>query len=182
MSDDQQFNLSVREAPESWRQAEEESPTTNDGRGLQQARAVAVPIGKRVSMFSTLVAGLLGGLVGGTAWYLMETQGISRTSWIAVPIGILIPLLIRVAAGGADSSIRAGVSVFAYFLTICAVMFLLTRQELIGLYGEVPGLQGFEQQVLSRRFNRASDLLAYGLGAICSIQVSILLRDTSPRR
>lgn len=182
MSNDQQLDMSVKDAPESWLEAEHESPTTPDGRALQKAQAARVPIGKRVSLFSTLIAGLLGGLVGGTAWYLMETQGVGRTPWIAVAIGLLIPVLIRLAAGGADSSIRAGVSLLSYFFTLCMVMFLLTRLELIGLYGEIPSLSGFEQQVLRRRFSRPTDLLAYALGAVCTIQVSILLRDSTPRR
>ena len=182
MNKDQQFDMSVQEAPEHWRTAEEASPSTPDGQSLNRTRAGAFPIGKRVSLFSTLVAGALGGLVGGTAWYLIETLAFGRTPWIAVAMGLLIPVLVRIAAGGADSSIRAGVSLLAYFIALCAVLFLLTRRELIDVFGEFPGLSTFEQQVINRRFTNLTDIVAYVVGALCTIQVSILLRDNTPRR
>jgi len=171
--------LSIRNTPELWHVAQEESPVKADSSPLSKTRKVRlIPKGDRVSVFAASIAALLGGLVGGIAWYLGARWGFIESPWIAIALGIFIPVVVRVASGSGDAPIRAGASFALYVVTLLAVLSLLTRSDLVTLYGaQLGGFDVFEARFKTRYFNEAQQFIAYGLGAVASIQVSYLFKE-----
>ena len=169
------LDLSRDQTPPEWLAAEQDSPQGDD-RPLTRTSARVAPKGERASVFTSTISALAAALIGGIAWYWIEITGIYQGPWIAVALGLLMAVVVRIGSGGHESSYLGAVAVVGYLLTLLAVLLLITRRELLDVYGTIDGLQQYEDRLLSTRLRDPIHLLAYALGAFVTFQVTHLLR------
>lgn len=174
----QEKDLSVRTSPPSWRDAQEDSPVKTDNSPLKRTEKVRLmPKGDRVSIFAACIAAMLGGLVGGIGWYLSARWGYVEGPWIAVGLGVLIPVVVRVASSSGDAPIRAGASFAFYLITLLAVLSLLTRDDQLAIYGQIGDFDSFGARFKARYFKDTTQIAAYAVGAIASLQLSFMFKE-----
>ena len=168
------FDLSMAHVPADWVDAQIVSPLgTGDTKPLSgTARFSAIPTSNE-SPFISNVAALGAAFLAGTAWFLVESFGVSRGPWLTVAVGAFIGFAVRLPAVG-DRSYRAMVSVAAYLLTVLAVLILVTHRDLSTIYGSNYDFQEYEDTLIRTRFRSGLHLLAYGVGAVAAAKIGSL--------
>lgn len=171
------YDLGVENLPESWLQAEIDSPA-NDGVTPQQGekRRMVMPKGHRTSPLTILLSSLLGACVAGVAWYLVARFDVYDGPWAAIPVGAAIAVIVRASCGAGDVPVRAMSSFLSYLAVLLAVVVFLTWGDVSAIYGEV-GFGAYEDFLVENRLRRLDHVAAYLLGAGAAIQVSHLLRE-----
>ena len=171
----EEFDLSTTTIPESWSEAAKDAPV-GDGSPLRKVPLVQnPPIRNSVDMFSACVATTAVAIVSGSSWYLLGTNGVT-TPWIAVALGVVIAISVRLGGGSPDVHSRAMLSLLFYLATASVVIFLIARVNYADLYGSSPDLADFEQELLHSRLTDPIAILAWFVGGLSSVWTSRLLR------
>jgi hypothetical protein len=172
------YDLSVKTTPPEWFDAERDSPQ-DKGRGgfRNKSTATVAPILRKADSGTLLLSGVLAAIVVGGAWMAVELLGLFGSPWLAVPAGILIALIIRAGSGAADPDGRATVAAISYLAMFLVVMTILTRREVIDIYGDASDIFLLEENLFRRRFSRIDQLVAYTVGWAASWLVSSWLRN-----
>lgn len=160
------YDLSMSHVPAGWVEAQGASPIGNIGAPTMAttARFSTMPSSSG-SSFIPNVAALGASLATGTAWLLIDVQNIYSGPWIAILVGAIIALAIRITGLG-EAPYKAMLALSAYLLTTLAVLILATRQDLATVYGSGYSFGDYEDTLIRTRFQDAAQLVAYGLGAI----------------
>ena len=170
-----EYDLSVNNLPESWIQAELDSPTSNVTATANQQSSKTMPTGLRTSSMNILLSSVLGAFVAGLAWYFVAWTGVYTGPWIAVAVAASIALVVRLACGPGDIPVRALSSVLAYLTVVVGVLVALAWAGVTEVYGE-GDFATFERFIIDNRLKRADHLVAYGLGVLVTIHLSHLTR------
>lgn len=173
------FDMSLETVPGGWRDAQLESPIDqiDDGFTNRSGRFGTIPTGQQSSFIGN-VAALGASFVTGTLWYLCEVLDLYRGPWVAVAMGAVIALAVRLAGGSLGPSYRAVLSVASYLLTLLLLLMLITHRELTDIYGGIAEFQSYEQTLVRTRLQDPTHLIAYGFGGFVAAQIAYLHRPT----
>ena len=170
-------NLSMRNTPWEWFEAERQSPQDPEwAKTRVKANPSVAPIARKTNATSLLLSGVVALLLTGSAWAAAEILGLFGTPWLTVPAGALIALIIRAACGRGDAEGRATVAAITYLITLLIVLGVLTRREIHEIYGDTNDVLLLEENLFRRRFSRVDQLVAYVLGWAVAWFGSIWLR------
>lgn len=173
---DNRFDVSMETVPEGWVEAQSASPV-----GLAAINSLA-----RSPRFATIptpsespyvanVTALGASFITGTVWYLVALFDVYDGPWIATLAAAIISLAVQLA-GGADRTYRAALSVTFYLITLLIVLLMITHRQLIDVYGTAGGFRNYEDVLVRTRLQNPVHMLAYGLGALLSVQISFFHR------
>ena len=168
--------FSVRTVPDSWVDAQEESGTP-DPNPLPAKRAVGVvPIRGDADVLTGGLAGLAMAVVVGASWYAFESQDVVESPWLAIPVGILIALAVRLGSGADHSDVRATVSLMFYFVTVFGVAYFVEAYDYRQLYNANPDFAASQTELVRDRLTEPETMLAWAIGLLATLQTGYLLR------
>jgi hypothetical protein len=173
---EQDLDFSVDSIPESWHEAAVEAPKA-ERRPLRAAGPVELlPTGISADLATASLAGLAMSIVAGYAWYELATAAGLTSPWVAVGLGVVVAVAVRLGGGAHDPQSRAVLSLLLYLATWSIVMFGISRYLFADLYGSSPSLVEYEQAFLHSRLAEPPAIVAWVAGAVASVKVSYLLR------
>lgn len=174
MGTDHDLDFSTSTAPESWFEAAAQAPKGDEQRPFVQPSVLPVlPVNNRIDLLMTALTSVAMSVVAGYAWYQMDSSGTLRTPWLAVALGVLIALAVRLGGGKGDRGSRAIVAGTFYSVTLVAVTCLAARHNWAVLYGD-NGLVSFEEDLM-RRIADPVTLVAWAIGGYATVKLSLLL-------
>lgn len=174
MGTDHDLDFSTSTAPESWFEAAAQAPKGDEQRPFVQPGVLPVlPVNNRIDLLMTALTSVAMSVVAGYAWYQMDASGTLRTPWLAVALGVLIALAVRLGGGKGDRGSRAIVAGTFYTVTLVAVTCLAARHNWTVLYGD-NGLVSFEEDLM-RRIADPITLVAWAIGGYATVKLSLLL-------
>jgi hypothetical protein len=172
----ERHDLSIRNTPQEWYTAEEQSPQDRTLAGTRhQLSPTFIPMRRRLDGSTVFLSGAVALILTSVAWIATEVLGLFGSPWLAVPAGVLIALVIRAGCGQDDAEGRGTASAIVYLVTFLVVMAFLTRSEIHQIYGDT-GVGLLEQNLFRRRFSRIDQLAAYAIGWATSWYTSLWLR------
>ncbi len=176
MSTKTRLDFDLKTAPDSWHIAAEEGPE-GDPTPLRRKRYIGtLPVATQIDFITSFLAALALSTVFGTLWYLIETKNGSRSPWMAVGLGVVIAIAVRLGGGRDHPDTRAVISVVFYLSTLLVVAYLVERHYNIALWGRHSSLAGSEQALVKYRLTEPVTLAAWCLGLAATVQLSYLLR------
>ncbi len=166
------YNVAMDTVPSEWIEAQIDSPTgAGDAKALPRARRInTIPTGMG-NPYVANIAAVGTGFVGGAVWYALAELNLYSGPWVAPLIGAVIGLLVLLA-GGTDRIYRSVLCLGVYCTVLLIVLMLLTRSQLIEIYGAAGGFENYEQALLRTRLQNSTNVTAYALGALASILLS----------
>jgi hypothetical protein len=171
-----ELNFSLRNVPDTWNEAAAEAPE-GDNAPLRRKRIVGqLPQRYEVDVLTATIAGLSLAVISGVTWYLLETRGAMTSPWIAVAMGVVIAMAVRLGAGRNHPEVRATISVILYLSGVFIVAYLIERHQFVRLYGGEASIAGGERGLVRDRLTQPLTLLAWSLGLFVSVQLSYILR------
>jgi hypothetical protein len=170
------YDFGLRTAPDHWQEAALEAPE-GDPTPLRRKRHVGtLPVSNQMDFVTSFLAALCMAAVCGTAWYLIETNHAVRYPWLAVALGALLAVAVRLGGGRDHAETRAVMSVVFYLATLLIVAYLVERWYHIALWGPGSTLVGGERGLVRHRLTEPVTLAAWCLGLVATVQLSYLLR------
>ncbi len=162
--------LSTRGVPESWLQAEKESPT---GESVSMfAGEFSALVERKQSHAGTLfLGGLLSIVIIGPLWYLAEATGLANFPWIAAVAGCLVGLLIRLSCSAADPGPRVMLAVNSFVLVAVAVAAVSAFVDVGEIYGAATSMANYEFY-LQARFRNLQRVAAHGVGLVAAVYLA----------
>lgn len=173
MGTDHDLDFSTSTAPESWFEAAAQAPKGEERPFTQAGMLPVLPVNNRIDLLMTALTSVAMSVVAGYAWYQMDASGTLRTPWLAVALGVLIALAVRLGGGRGDRGSRAIVAGTFYVVTLVAVTCLAARHNWTVLYGD-NGLVSFEEDLM-RRIADPITLVAWAIGGYATVKLSLLL-------
>lgn len=171
------YDLSIDGIPKHWVEAQDQSPIGGgDFRPIKQSAHLSVIPRRRESPFVANVAALAGAFLGGAAWYFADLLELYRGPWAAVAVGALIAVVVRLTSSAAPAY-RAAIAVAGYLLTLLVVLILITHRDLTAIYGDTGTLDAYEDTLIRTRLQDLGHLVAYGLGALASVVITVVGDD-----
>ena len=168
------YDLSIDGVPDHWVEAQQQSPIgAGDSRPIKHSAHFSVIPRRRESPFVANVAALAGAFLGGATWYFTDLLELYRGPWAAVAVGAFIAVIVRLTSR-ALPAYRSAIAVAAYLLTLLLVLILITHRDLSAIYGDAGTLAAYEDTLIRTRFQDLGHLLAYGLGALGAVVISVV--------
>lgn len=172
------FDFSVRTAPDEWNTAAADAPE-GDEKPLYRKRVVGdLPVRYEFDALTSSIAALAVSIAVGVSWYVLEINNALRTPWVAVILGIIIAIAVRLGAGPHVPEARATLSVIFYLGTLLTVAYMIERYQFIAVYGSEASIAGGERGLVRDRLTQPGTVAAWALGLLATIQSSYLLRRT----
>lgn len=179
---DTETNYSLRNTPDSWNQAAEEADIVPDSTPLGRRRVMpSIPEREQSDIVSGTIFGGLIALAGGWLWYQGEVASVGQLAWVAPLLGVALAVVIRIAAGGRDSDVRATLAAVLYLLTILAVAYLVERAQFIQTYGDATQFWNSNTALLRNRISEPMTISSWLLGLVLAIQLSYSLGNRRKR-
>ena len=175
MNSPDSLDFASQPVPDEWLEAEAEAPQLDSQRRRPREMRRTPPVATSLDMFAAIVAGAATSIVFGYGWYELQMSGFT-TPWVAVVLGAVIALAIRLGGGREDVQARSMVALLTYIATASVVVFIIARSNYISLYGARPGLTNFEDELLHSRLTEPETILAWLLGAAAAVFTSRLFR------
>lgn len=170
------FDFGLRTAPDSWHAAADDAPE-GDPTPLRRKRYVGtLPVSTQMDYITSFLAALAMSAIFGTFWYLIETNRGMRNPWLAVGLGVLVAVAVRLGGGPRHPDTRAVISVVFYLSTLFVVSYLVERHYHISLWGSGSSFDGSEQGLVKFRLTQPETLVAWCIGLAATVQISYLLR------
>ncbi len=173
MGTDHDLDFSTSTAPESWFEAAAQAPKGEERPFTQASMLTVLPVNNRIDLLMTALTSVAMSVVAGYAWYQMDASGTLRSPWLAVALGVLIAVAVRLGGGKGDRGSRAIVAAGFYAVTLLAVTSMAARHNWTVLYGD-NGLVSFEEDLM-RRIADPITLVAWALGGFTAVKLSLLL-------
>lgn len=171
-----EFDFSIRNVPDAWNDAAEEGPE-GDAVPLRRKRVVGqIPHHYDLDLLTACLAGMSMAIVAGTSWYFLEIRNAVTTPWLAMVLGLLIAMAVRLGAGEHHAEVRATISVIFYIATIFTVAYMVERYQFVSLYGNDAVMAGSERGLVRDRLTEPVTLAAWSIGVLVTMQASYLLR------
>jgi len=113
MTDIDSTTFSMKTIPDTWVDAENDAGGA-DNTPLLKTRAVnVVPIRQDADALTGTVAAFSMSVITGVVWYLYESRDVVTSPWLAVPVGILIAIAVRLGTGANHGDVRATISLIS---------------------------------------------------------------------
>ncbi|MEM8922911.1 MAG: hypothetical protein AAGD35_05370 [Actinomycetota bacterium] len=149
MGSPQQTNFSNQPIPQSWTDAAMEAPQAASpfqAHHHHPHRMRVVP-GKGIDLFAASFSALATSMVTGFSWFVLSGWGLN-TPWLALGVGLGIALVLRMAGGKGDVTLRIALSLMFYILTAGVIMLLITIRDYQALYSVTPSLAQLEDELI----------------------------------
>jgi hypothetical protein len=172
-------NYSVRNAPEAWgaAAAAAELIATEDTSPLRRKRILPrIPIRDDADLVTSIVGGGILAVIVGWAWFEHETTTLGQSPWIALILGVIVAIGVRLGNGPHHADVRATLSSVIYLLTLLAVAYMVERHSYLSVYGSADSFWAGDMYVLRNRIGQPEIMGFWVLGLIGTIQTSYLLR------
>ncbi len=177
MKSETTFDFSIRSVPDEWKDAAEQAPELDAGI-MRAKRTVRVrPSTERVDIMTSVIAALAISGVTGVAWYLFETRGVSDSPLLAILLGLVISIAVRLGGGPGDPDIRATISFIFYLTTVLAVAYMVERYDYQVTYRATPNLDQTEYWIVRDRLKEPTVILGWAAGLVLSTQISYVTRE-----
>lgn len=181
MTDIDSTSFSMKTVPDTWVAAQDESGPV-DNTPLKKNRPVnVVPIRQDADALTGTVAALTMAVMSGVFWYLYETRDIGASPWLAVPVGMLIAVGVRLGTGPDHSDVRATISLIFYFLTIFGTAFFVESHDYLLVFGERPGFSELQTELVRDRLTQPMTMVAWLAGMIATLQTGFALNRRKPK-
>ena len=174
--------FSMKTVPETWIEAEGEAGG-NDNRPLKKDRPVnGMPIREDADALTGVVAAFAMSVITGVVWYLYESNDVLTTPWLAVPVGVLIAVAVRLGTGPNHSDVRATISLIFYILTVFVTAFFIESRDYLIIFGERPGFKELQTELVRDRLTQPMTMVAWVVGMIANVQTGLALNARKVRR
>ncbi len=171
--------FSMKTVPDSWREAETEAGVP-DPTPLRKDRAVSVvPIRQDADVLTGVVAALCMSIMTGVCWYLYESRDVITTPWLAIPVGVLIAIAVRLGTGANHGDVKATISLIFYILTVFVVAFFIESRDFLLVFGHRPSFTELQTELVRDRLTQPMTMLGWLLGLVANLQTGFAL---TPRR
>ncbi len=158
--------LSSRGVPQSWLEAEKDSPSGDSGALFGGEFSALVE--RRQSHAGTLfLGGLLAMVIVGPLWYLGEATGLADIPWIAAVAGCLVGLIVRLTCSAADSGPRLMLALNSFVIVAVAVSVVAAFVDVGEIYGAATTMANYEFY-LQARFRNLHRLAAHAIGMVAA--------------
>lgn len=179
---DIETDYSLRNTPDSWNQAAEEADNVPDSSPLGRRRVMpSIPEREQSDIVSGSIFGGLVGLAGGYVWYHGEVASVGQLAWAAPLLGAALAIVIRIAAGGRDSDVRATLAAVFYLLTVLGVAYLVERAQFIETYGDATQFWNSNSALIRNRISEPWTISSWLFGLILAVQLSYSLGNRRRR-
>lgn len=176
MTDIDAQTFSMKTVPDAWVDAQNESSTVQDNTPLAKNRAVkVVPIRQEADAITGSVAALAMSVISGIVWYLYESNDVVTSPWLAVPVGVLIAVAVRLGSGANHGDVRATISLIFYILTIFVTAFFIESRDYLLVFGERPGFAELQTELVRDRLTQPMTMVAWMFGLFANLQTGFAL-------
>ncbi len=136
---DSNLQFSVRDIPESWTEAAAEGPEATPGPLVDRRQSGRrLPSGAKPDLVTGMLTGIAMTVISGAAWFSINLSGSYRGPWLAVLLGALVAISVRLGAGPAGPEMRLTVGAALYIISLVSTTFVIIRGNYIALYGRAP--------------------------------------------
>lgn len=171
-------NFSVRTVPESWRAAAAEAPKAEPGPLVDRSRrGQRLPTGLRPDIVTGTLTGIAMAVISGAAWYSLSVGAIYRGPWLAVLMGILVAVSVRLGAGPAGPEMRMTAGATLYVLSVIVTHYFIARQDHITLFREQPSAAQVEDILTSQYLSEPVVIVAWIVGLLAMGWCTFALTD-----
>jgi hypothetical protein len=171
------LDFSASTAPDSWYEAAAQAPQGAERPVTSSSFLPTLPSSRGVDLAMACLTTLAMSVACGYAWYQIDTTQMVRSPWLAVALGVMIAVAVRLGGGRRDRETRAALAGLFYVVTLLSVAFLATRHSYVDLYGSSPSLVSFEEELFRSRFSDPWTVVAWFAGAVTAVKLSLLLGD-----
>lgn len=179
MTDIDSTTFSMKSIPDNWIEAESEAGGA-DNTPLLKTRAVdVVPIRQEADAITGTVAALAMSVMTGLVWYLYESRDVITSPWLAVPVGVLISIAVRLGTGANHSDVRATISLIFYILTVFITAFFIESRDFLLVFGQRPDFYELQTELVRDRLTQPNTMVAWIAGLFATLQTGFAL---SPKK
>lgn len=177
MTDIDSTKFSMKSVPDSWVEAQHEAGGF-DNSPLKHNRAVSiVPIRQDADALTGSVGALAMSVITGLCWYLYESRDIVSSPWLAIPVGMLIAVAVRLGSGGNHSDVRATIALIFYILTVFITAFFIESRDFLLVFGERPGFYELQTELVRDRLTQPTTMVAWVAGVFATLQTGFALNN-----
>ncbi len=177
---DTTLDFSMTSVPDEWHDAATEAPES-DAKPIRRKRALAViPSMDRADLVTGSIAAIGMAVVGGVAWFAIETRDHATTPWMAVGLAILMAIAVRLGCGRPEPEIRATLATIFYMLALFGTVYMIERYDFVLTYGYAPDLASAENALVRDRLTSPETVIAWVVGLLVVIQMSYFSRRRLP--
>lgn len=182
MTDIDSTSFSMKTVPDSWIEAENEAGLV-DHTPLKKERAVGVvPIRQEADVLTGFVAAFCMSVVTGLCWYLYESRDVITTPWLAVPVGVLIAVAVRLGTGPNHGDVKATISLIFYILTVFVTAFFIESRDYLLVFGHRPDFDELQTELVRDRLTEPMTMVGWIVGMIANLQTGFALNARRTRR
>ncbi len=164
--------------PDDWRSAAEDGPE-QDFSPLQNSgkrKLRIAPAAEKVDLVTGTIAAISMTFVAAVLWFALETRGHIVSPWLAVGMGALVAVAVRLGGTRANPEVRATLAVIVYLIGLLITIFFIERFDYILTYGFAPDFDATEGVFVRDRFTDPQTVAAWAMGVVVAVQVSYLTR------
>ena len=167
-----QLDFSVREMPQAWLDASAEAPQPDETPVVKKTRKLKSTSHVQMDSVGAVLGAIATSVVGGGAWYYIDTDGVSNSPWLPVILGAVMGLGVRLGGGKPEPSQRASIAVSWYLLTITAVLYALQRTAVLAYLPDA-GWSQIERSIIHGYLRDSQNALALMLGGIAAAVINL---------
>lgn len=182
MTDIDSTTFSMKSIPDTWVAAENEAGGP-DNTPLLKTRAVnVVPIREEADAITGTVAALTMSVMTGLVWYLYESRDVITSPWMAIPVGVLISIAVRLGTGAHHSDVRATISLIFYILTVFITAFFIESRDFLLVFGQRPDFYELQTELVRDRLTQPNTMIAWLFGMFATLQTGFALSNKKKRK
>lgn len=172
------FDFSIRSVPEAWSEAAKEAPRGTPGplidRGVGRHR---LPSGMRPDLLTGALTGTAMTVISGAAWFALNVGDIYRGPWLAILLGALIAVSVRLGAGPAGPEQRATVGGALYLVAVLMTTYFIVRQNYSSLYRRTPAENEVESIITSEYLSDPVTVVAWVAGLVVMLWLTFVFKS-----
>ncbi len=174
-------SFSLKTIPDAWVDAQNDAGGV-DNTPIKKDRAVnMVPLREEADAITGVVAAFCMSVITGTCWYLYEIEDVLTTPWLAIPVGVLIAVAVRLGSGADHSDVRASISLIFYILTVFITAFFIESHDFQLVFGERPGFGELQTELVRDRLTQPMTMLGWLAGLVANLQTTFALSNKRRR-
>ena len=174
-------SFSLKTVPDTWVEAQEEAGGV-DNTPIKKDRAVnVVPLREEADAITGVVAAFCMSVITGTCWYLYEINDVMTTPWLAIPVGVLIAVAVRLGSGADHSDVRATIALIFYILTVFITAFFIESHDYQLVFGRRPGFDALQTELVRDRLTQPATMLGWLVGVFAVVQTGFALSNKRKR-